>query len=63
MQDVDLSLSNYKTGTADTLTVITRLKAVIDYEIAYWNQFAEHEKAAARIESFTGLIFGAQKSE
>jgi outer membrane protein TolC len=63
LQDVDLSLSNYKTGTADALTVITRLKSVIDYEIAYWNQFAEHEKAAARIESITGLTFGVQKSE
>ncbi len=63
MQDVDLSLSNYKTGTTDTLTVITRLKSVIDYEIAYWNQFSEHEKAVARIESITGLTFGSLKSE
>jgi outer membrane protein TolC len=63
MQDVDLSLSSYRTGTADALTVITRLKSVIDYEIAYWNQFAEHEKAAARIESITGLTFIARKSE
>ena len=54
-QDVDLSLSGYKTGSVDALTVITRLKAVIDYEISYWSQFAEHEKAIARIEALTGL--------
>lgn len=54
-QDVELSLSGYKTGSVDALTVITRLKAVIDYEISYWSQFAEHEKAIARIESITGL--------
>ena len=63
MQDADLSLSNYRSGSADALTVITRLKSVIDYEISYWNQFAEHEKAAARLESFTGLIFNQHKSE
>ena len=54
-QDVELSLSGYKTGSVDALTVITRLKAVIDYEISYWSQFAEHEKAIARIEALTGL--------
>ena len=53
-QDVELSLSGYKTGSVDALTVITRLKAVIDYEISYWSQFAEHEKAVARIEAITG---------
>jgi hypothetical protein len=63
MQDVDLSLSSYRTGTADALTVISRLKSVIDYEIAYWNQFAEHEKAVSRIESITGITFGARKSD
>jgi outer membrane protein, heavy metal efflux system len=63
VQDIDLSLSNYKTGSADALTVITRIKAVIDYEISYWNQFAEHEKAAARLEAITSITFSAQKSE
>lgn len=54
-QDVELALSGYKTGTVDALTVITRIKAVIDYEISYWSQAAEHEKAIARIEALTGL--------
>ncbi len=54
-QDAELSLSGYKTGSVDALTVITRLKSAIDYEISYWSQFAEHEKAFARIEAITGL--------
>lgn len=54
-QDVELSLSGYATGTVDAFTVITRLKSVIDFEISYWNQFAEHEKAVARLEAITGL--------
>ncbi|HXW69162.1 MAG TPA: TolC family protein [Dissulfurispiraceae bacterium] len=54
-QDVELSLAGYKTGSVAALTVITRLKSVIDYEISYWSQFAEHEKAVARIEAITGL--------
>jgi outer membrane protein, heavy metal efflux system len=63
LQDFDLSLSSYKTGAVDAPTVIAKLKSVIDYEIAYWNQFAEHEKAAARIEAISGVTFSAEKSE
>src|SRR5208282_4945388 len=55
LQDVELSLSGYKTGSNDALTVITRLKSIIDYEISYWLQFSEREKAIARIEAVTGL--------
>ncbi|MBF0559150.1 MAG: TolC family protein [Nitrospirae bacterium] len=62
-QDVELSLSGYKTGTVDALTVITRLKSVIDYEIAYWNQFAEREKAIARLEAITNLPGAVIKSQ
>jgi|WetSurMetagenome_2_1015567.scaffolds.fasta_scaffold00013_40 outer membrane protein, heavy metal efflux system len=54
-QDFELSLSGYRTGSGEAQTVISKLKSVIDYEIAYWGQFAEHEKAAARIEAVTGM--------
>jgi len=56
-QDFELSLSDYKTGAGDAQRLISKLKSSIDYEIAYWGQFAEHEKAAARIEAITGLAF------
>jgi outer membrane protein TolC len=54
-QDVELALSGYATGSVDAFTVITRLKSVIDFEISYWGQFAEHEKAISRIEAIAGL--------
>ncbi len=54
-QDVELALSGYATGSVDAFTVITRLKSVIDFEISYWGQFAEHEKAIARLEAVAGL--------
>ena len=55
-QDVELALSGYRTGSVDALTVITRLKAVIDFESSYWGQFAEREKALARIQALTGKV-------
>jgi outer membrane protein, heavy metal efflux system len=62
-QDAELSLSAYKAGSGDAQTIILKLKSVIDYEMAYWTQFAEHEKAAARIEALTGMAFENKKSE
>ena len=56
VQDVELALSGYKTGSVDALTVITRLHAVIDFESSYWGQFAEREKAIARIQALTGMV-------
>jgi len=61
-QDVELALSGYRTGSVDALTVITKLKSIIDFEISYWSQFAEHEKAIARIEGIMGSTYAANKS-
>lgn len=58
-QDVDLALAGYAAGSVDALTVITRLKAAIDFEIAYWKRFAERERAVARLEAITGLGQGS----
>lgn len=54
-QDFELSISGYSTGKVEALTVITRLKSVIDFETAYWEQFVEREKAIARIEALSGI--------
>jgi outer membrane protein TolC len=54
MQDVELSLAGYRTGKVEEITAISRLKALIDYELSYWAQFVEREKAIARIEALTG---------
>jgi len=53
-QDVQLAFSNYVTGKVDALTVITRIKNLLDYEVLYWNQFVEREKAVVRILALTG---------
>jgi len=53
-QDYQLALAGYGTGKIEALTVITRLKAFLDVEILYWNQFVEREKAIARITAITG---------
>jgi outer membrane protein TolC len=53
-QDFEAALSSYNTGRGDALTVATRLKGLLDYELQYWGQFAEREKAIARIEALTG---------
>lgn len=53
-QDFELSLSGYRTGKVEGITVVSRLKALLDLETAYWTQFVEREKAIARIEALTG---------
>lgn len=53
-QDFEAALAGYNTGRGDALTVATRLKSLLDYELQYWGQFAEREKAIARIEALTG---------
>jgi outer membrane protein TolC len=52
-QDFDLALTGYGTGRSDVLTVITRLKSFLDYELLYQVQLTERAKAVARIEALT----------
>jgi outer membrane protein TolC len=53
-QDVDAALAGYKTGRVEAITVISRLKALLDFEQLYWAQFVEREKAIARLDALTG---------
>ncbi len=53
-QDVQLAFSNYVAGRIDTLTAITRIKNLLDYDLLYWNQLMEREKAIARLHAITG---------
>jgi outer membrane protein TolC len=53
-QDFESALSGYGTGKVEALTVISRLKNLLDYETMYWQQFAEREKAIGRLETITG---------
>jgi len=52
---LDSSLATYGTGTTDALSVLTNFSTLLDYELSYEQQLAEHEKALARLEELTGL--------
>jgi outer membrane protein, heavy metal efflux system len=52
-QDFDAAISGYTTGQIEAITAITRLKALIEFEALYWEQFALREKAIARLEALT----------
>ncbi len=54
-QDFEAALTGYVSGKVEAITVISRLKSLVDYELMYWTQFTEREKAIARIEALTGL--------
>lgn len=59
-QGFELALAGYVTGKIEAITVITRLKALIDYEFLYWRQFTDREKAAARLEGLAAITdYGA----
>lgn len=58
-QDFELALSGYVTGKVEAITVISRLKSLVDFELLYWGQFVEREKAVARLEAITGGKSGA----
>ena len=54
-QDFELAIAGYSTGKVEAITVITRLKSLLDYELLYWAQFVEREKAIAKLEAITGV--------
>ncbi len=55
-QDFDLAMSGYVSGKAEALTVINRLKSLIDFELLYWTRFTERGKAIVRIEAAAGGV-------
>jgi outer membrane protein TolC len=54
-QDFESAIAGYATGKVEAITVISRLKALLDYETLYWGQFVEREKSVARMESIAGI--------
>ncbi|NTW66941.1 MAG: TolC family protein [Nitrospirae bacterium] len=53
-QDFEQSLTSYRNGKIEEITVVSRLKSLLEYETSYWTQFVAREKAIARIEALTG---------
>ena len=62
-QDVELALTGYATGRTEAIVVISRLKTLLDYEILYWGQFVEREKAIARLHAITEGLASAPGGE
>ncbi|HNY49181.1 MAG TPA: TolC family protein [Smithella sp.] len=55
-QDIEQTLTGYSTGRGETVTILSRLKTLLDYELLYWGQLVEREKAIARLQAIaTGL--------
>jgi len=57
-QDFQLTMAGYAGGKGDIYAVVSRLKSVLDYEVQYWAQLAEKQKAVARLESLAGITDG-----
>ncbi len=62
-QDFESAIAGYIAGKTEAMTVISRLKTLIDIEIQYWNQFIEREKAISRIEAIAGINNTVQTSK
>lgn len=62
-QDVESAFTGYATGRTDAIVVISRLKTLLDYEALYWSQFAEREKALARLHAITEGLASAPGGE
>jgi len=55
MLALESALAAYQVGSLDFLSLITNFITVLDYEISYYEELANHQKALARIEEITGL--------
>jgi outer membrane protein, heavy metal efflux system len=53
-QDVQLALSGYVAGEIEAMTVILRLKGLLDAELLYWTQYTERQKAIGRLHAVMG---------
>jgi len=52
---LESSLTSYETGATDFQAVLGNFTTILDYELNYHQQLANHEKAMARLEELTGL--------
>jgi outer membrane protein TolC len=51
---LDSALAQYQVGKVDFLTLITSWRRLLDYDLTYQEQIAEHEKALARLAVHVG---------
>jgi cobalt-zinc-cadmium efflux system outer membrane protein len=56
---LDSAMAQYRVGRVDFLTLITSWRRLLDYDLMYQEQLAEHEKALARLAVHVGPPAGA----
>ena len=52
---LDSALAQYRVGKVDFLTLVTSWRRLLDYDLTYHEQLAEHEKALARMAVHVGV--------
>jgi outer membrane protein TolC len=52
---LESSLTAYRVGNLDFLTILSNWNIVLNYELEYYNQLAQHETALSNLERLTGL--------
>jgi outer membrane protein TolC len=52
---LESSISSYETGAVDFLNVLGNFTTLLEYELSYKQQIANHQKALARLEELTAL--------
>lgn len=52
---LESSLASYETGAIEFQSVLGNFTAILEYELSYHQQLANHQKALARLEELTGL--------
>ena len=53
---LDSAMAEYRVGKVDFLTLISSWRRLLDYELTYQEQLADHEKALARLEVHVGPL-------
>lgn len=60
---LESAISGYQVGSVDFLTLLDNIVTLFSFELEYYNQLAEYEKALARIEELSGIQIAKQVSQ
>jgi outer membrane protein TolC len=52
---LESAVANYEVGKVDFLTLMMSWRRVLDYEVTYYEQFADYQKALAQLEPLVGI--------
>ena len=53
---LDSAMAQYQVGKVDFLTLVSSWRRLLDYDLTYHEQLADHEKALARLEVHVGAL-------